>query len=286
LLKEWGFSFLSALFFMDFKFSDKKIWIMGIINMTSDSFYGASRKTNLKEVIEVAETMVKEGADILDIGAESSRPGSLPISEETEIDRLKDIVPELTKRFSIPISVDTYKPKVAEYVLDGGATIVNDITGLKEFPETASIVARFNAGMILMHMQGTPQTMQENPFYENLISDIGCFLKGSANNAIHAGVKSDKIALDPGIGFGKTVEHNLKIIRELDAFQSLNHPIVLGVSRKSFIGKNLNLPVEERLEGSLAAAVLGLQKGARIFRVHDVKETVKAISAAKNILNI
>jgi len=271
---------------MDFKFSDKKIWIMGIINMTSDSFYDASRKSNLKEVVKLAETMVKEGADILDIGAESSRPGSLPISEETEIDRLKDIVPELTKRFSIPISIDTYKPKVAEYVLDGGAAIINDITGLKEFPETASIVARFNAGMVLMHMQGTPQTMQENPFYEDLIFEVKCFLKDSANNAIRAGVKSDKIALDPGIGFGKTVEHNLQIIRELDAFETLNHPIMLGVSRKSFIGKTLNLSVEDRLEGSLAAAVLGLQKGARIFRVHDVKETVKAISAAKNILNI
>ncbi len=271
---------------MSFKFSDRKYWIMGIINVTTDSFYDTSRKIDLKEVLEFAEKMVDEGADILDVGAESSRPGSSPVPEETEIDRLKDIIPELVKRFSVPISVDTYKPKVAECVLDGGAAIINDITGLKKYPETASIVAKFNAGMALMHMQGTPQTMQETPHYKDLISEIGLFLKESANKAVQAGVSPDKIALDPGIGFGKTIEHNFQIIRELDTFQTLNYPIALGVSRKAFIGKILDLPVEERLEGSLAAAVVGLQKGARIFRVHDVKETVRAISVAGNILKL
>jgi dihydropteroate synthase len=271
---------------MDFKFSHKKYWIMGIINATNDSFYDASRKGTSKEVLELAEEMVRDGADILDIGAESSRPGSIPVSEETEIDRLKDIIPELVKRFSVPVSVDTYKPKVAECVLDGGATIINDITGLRKYPETASIVAKFNAGMLLMHMQGTPQSMQEKPSYENLISEIKLFLKESAEKAFQAGVNPDKIGLDPGIGFGKTIEHNLEIIRELDTFKTLNYPIALGVSRKSFIGKILDLPVDERLEGSLSAAVIGLQKGARVFRVHDVKETVRAIRIAENILNL
>jgi len=278
--------FFIGHFFMSFKFSDKKIWIMGIINVTLDSFYDNSRKNTLKEVLESAEKMVDEGADILDIGAESSRPGSLPISEETEINRLKEIIPELVKRFSVLVSVDTYKPQVAEFALDAGASIINDITGLKKFPETASIVAKFQAGLILMHMQGSPQTMQELPFYEDLISEITYFLKKSSNKALQAGVNSNKIALDPGIGFGKTVEHNLQIIRELEAFQSLSYPIMIGVSRKSFLGMPLDLPVEERLEGSIAAAVLSLQKGARIFRVHDVKETVRAINAIANILKI
>ncbi len=258
---------------------------MGVINLNSDSFYGQSRKNTLKETLEFAEKMVDDGADILDMGAESSRPGSLPISEETEIDRLKEIVPELVKRFNIPISVDTYKPKVAEYVLDKGAAIINDITGLKEFSETASIAAKYNAGMVLMHMQGTPQTMQKKPAYEDLMSDVGGFLKESANKAVQAGINPEKIALDPGIGFGKTIDHNLQILRELDKFNSLKYPIALGVSRKSFIGKILDLPVEERLEGSLALAVLGLQKGAKIFRVHDVKETVRAIKVAGKILS-
>jgi dihydropteroate synthase len=271
---------------MDFKFSDKKYWIMGVINVTNDSFYNASRKGTSKEILALAEDMVRDGADILDIGAESSRPGSLPIKEETEIDRLKNIIPDLVKRFPVPVSVDTYKPKVAKCVLDGGATIINDITGLKKYPETASVVAKFDAGMVLMHMQGTPQSMQEKPSYEDLMSEVECFLKESAAKAVKAGISSEKIALDPGIGFGKTLEHNLQIIRELDAFQSLDYPIVLGVSRKSFIGKILDLPVEERLEGSLVAAVIGLQKGARIFRVHDVKETVRAIRIAENILNL
>jgi dihydropteroate synthase len=271
---------------MDFKFSGKKHWIMGIINVTTDSFYDPSRKNDLKGVLEFAEKMVDDGADILDIGAESSRPGSLPILEETEIGRLKEIIPELVKRFSVPVSVDTYKPKVAECALDGGATIINDITGLRTHPETASIVAKFNAGMVLMHMQGTPQAMQENPSYENLLSEVKLFLKESAGKAVKEGISRDKIALDPGIGFGKTLENNLQIIRKLDSFQSLNYPMVLGVSRKSFIGGILDLPVEERLEGSLAATVIGFQKGARVFRVHDVKETVRAIRIAEKILNL
>ena len=259
---------------------------MGVINATNDSFYGASRRGTSDEILELAENMVVNGADILDIGAESSRPGSLPISEDIEINRLKNVIPELVKRFSVPISVDTYKPKVAECVLNGGAAIINDITGLNNCPETASIVSKFNAGIVLMHMQETPEVMQENPDYEDLISEIKLFLKESADKAVQAGINPDKIALDPGIGFGKTVDHNLQIIRELDKFYSLNYPMVLGVSRKSFIGKILDLPVEERLEGSIAAAVIGLRNGARIFRVHDVKETVRAIHIAEKILNL
>ena len=259
---------------------------MGVININSDSFYNQSRKSTPKEILAFAEKLVKEGTDILDVGAESSSPGSKPISEEKELDRLSKVIPDLLKRFSIPISVDTYKPKIAERVLEMGASIINDITGLRTFPETASIVAKYKAGMILMHMQGTPEDMQDAPFYQNIISEVRSSLKESADIATQAGVDSDKIALDIGIGFGKTVEHNLQLIRELDQFLTLEYPLVLGVSRKYFIGKILDLPVEERLEGSLACAVIGLQNGARIFRVHDVKETVRAIRIAENILTL
>ncbi len=271
---------------MDFKFSDKKYWVMGIINLNHDSFFGDSRKTNLEETLELAEKMVDDGADIIDIGAESSRPGSKPISEELEIDRLKTVISEIVKRFPVLISVDTYKPKVAEFVLKEGASIINDITGLRKSSEIAFITAKYDAGIILMHMQGNPQTMQKNPNYQDLIFEISKFLKDSADKAVKAGVSPTKISLDPGIGFGKTLEHNLKIIRELDKFETLKYPITLGVSRKSFIGKILDLPVEERLEGSLAVAVLGLQKGAKVFRVHDVKETIRAIRIAEKVLNL
>ena len=160
---------------MDFKFSDKKFWIMGVINVTPDSFYEPSKKVKLKEVLEFADKNFQDGADILDVGAESSRPGSKPISEEIEIDRLKEIIPELVKRSPIPISVDTYKPKVAEFVLNKGASIINDISGLRDSTEVASITAKYDAGIILMHMQGKPQTMQEKPHYEDLLIEIKNF---------------------------------------------------------------------------------------------------------------
>lgn len=228
--------------------------------------------------------MVSGGASILDVGAESSRPGSLPIHENEEIDRLLPVVSRLVKEFDVPVSVDTYKPVVMEAVLGEGVSLINDITGLQQTPQSAGIIARYKAGVIVMHMRGNPQTMQTMLDYENLIDEVITYLERSIEIAESAGIDPDHIAIDPGIGFGKTTEHNLELVRNLSQFKRLNKPILLGASRKSFIGKALDLPVEDRLEGSLAAAVIGVMNGAKIVRAHDVPETVRAIKMAQLIL--
>ena len=218
----------------------------------------------------------------MDIGAESSRPGSRPISEELELERLLPVVSEICKRLDVPISVDTYKPQVAEKVLAAGATIINDINGLRGSDEMAKVISRNKAGVVLMHMQGTPETMQDRPCYEDVIQDIKIFLKKSIDLAENTGI--EKIAIDPGIGFGKSQTHNLELIRRLQEFKELGKPILLGVSRKSFIGSVLDLPVEDRLEGSLAATVIGVLNGATLFRTHDVQATDRAIKMAQAIM--
>lgn len=257
--------------------------LMGIVNLSSDSFYKDSRSNSLKEAIRIAESHVEEGAGILDIGAESSRPGSKSISEELELERLLPVVSEICKRFDIPVSVDTYKPRVAEKVLEAGASIINDITGLQGSDEMAKVIAKKKAGVVLMHMQGTPETMQDKPSYEDVIQDIKIFLKKSIVMAQNTGI--EKIAVDPGIGFGKSQFHNLEIIRRLEEFKELGKPILLGISRKSFIGGVLDLPVEERLEGSLAATVIGVLNGATLVRTHDVQATDRAIKMSQAIID-
>jgi len=255
---------------------------MGIINVSSDSFYEKCSSTD--EVMLLAEKMMGEGADFLDAGAESSRPGSKPISDQEELDKLIPVISFLVKNFDVPVSVDTYKPVVAEEALQAGAKIINDITGLQKFPEMAEVVARTGAGVILMHMQGTPLTMQKNPSYENVLNEICEFLVVSIKIAEKAEIYPDQIAIDPGIGFGKTKKQNLEILRNLETFLELKRPILLGVSRKSFIGDILNLPPEERLEGSLAVTVMGVAKGASIIRTHDVKSTRNAVRVAEAII--
>jgi dihydropteroate synthase len=262
--------------------NDKTVTLMGIVNLSPDSFYEDSRSSSLKEAIRLAECHVEEGAGILDIGAESSRPGSKPISEELELERLLPVVSEICKRFDIPVSVDTYKPRVAEKVLGAGATVINDITGLRGSAEMAKVISRNKAGVVLMHMQGTPETMQDKPRYEDVIQDIKIFLKKSIDLAENTGI--EKIAIDPGIGFGKSQTHNLELIRRLQEFKELGKPILLGVSRKSFIGSVLDLPAEDRLEGSLAATVIGVLNGATLFRTHDVQATDRAIKMAQAIM--
>ncbi len=257
--------------------------LMGIVNLTPDSFYEKSRSFSAKDAMLLAERHIEEGAEILDIGAESSRPGSRPISEELEWQRLLPVVSEICKRFDVAVSVDTYKPQVAERVLDAGAVLINDITGLQKTPEMAKVIARHKAGVILMHMQGTPETMQDGPCYEDVIGDIKIFLQKSIDLAENAGIET--IVIDPGIGFGKTQTHNLELIRRLEEFKELGKPILLGISRKSFIGGVLDLPVEERLEGSLAATVIGVLKGARVIRTHDVRATDRAIKMAQAIMD-
>jgi dihydropteroate synthase len=261
---------------------NKTVGLMGIVNLSPDSFYKKSRSCSETDALLLAERHIEEGAAILDIGAESSRPGSKPISEELELQRLLPVVSKICQRFHVPVSVDTYKPCVAEEVLKVGANIINDITGLQTTPEMANVIARNKAGVILMHMRGNPETMQEGPRYYNLVEEIKIFLTKSINLAQNAGIK--EIAIDPGIGFGKTRSHNLELIRRLDEFKELGKPILLGVSRKSFIGGALDLSVEERLEGSLAASAIGVLKGATLIRTHDVRATARAVNMAQAIM--
>ncbi len=269
-----------------FTFSEnyEKTRLMGIINISPDSFYEQSRCNSTDEVLQKAEKMIREGADFLDLGAESSRPGSKPISEREEIDKLIPVISSLVKITDIPISVDTYKPIVAKEALQAGAKIINDITGLQKTPEMADVISKFDAGVILMHMKGSPITMQKNPSYKNVIQEVKEFLEQSVKISKEAGIFSDQIAIDPGIGFGKKQKHNLEILSKLEKFIELGKPILIGVSRKSFIGNILNLPPERRLEGSLAASVIGITKGASIVRTHDVKETRNAIKVAEAII--
>ena len=269
-----------------FTFSEnyEKTRLMGIINISPDSFYEQSRCNSTDEVLQKAEKMIREGADFLDLGAESSRPGSKPISEQEEIDKLIPVISSLVKITDIPISVDTYKPIVAKETLQAGAKIINDITGLQKTPEMADVISKFDAGVILMHMKGSPITMQKNPSYKNVIQEVKEFLEQSVKISKEAGIFSDQIAIDPGIGFGKKQKHNLEILSKLEKFIELGKPILIGVSRKSFIGNILNLPPERRLEGSLAASVIGITKGASILRTHDVKETRNAIKVAEAII--
>lgn len=260
----------------------QSVSLMGIVNLSPDSFYEKSRTGSDKDAMLLAERHIEEGAGILDIGAESTRPGSQPISEAVELERLLPVVAQICKRFDVPVSVDTYKPRVAERVLGAGAAIINDITGLQRNPEMATVIARDKAGVILMHMLGTPETMQNEPCYEDVIQDIKIFLKKSIDIAENAGI--GKIMVDPGIGFGKSQTHNLDLIRRLREFRELGKPILLGISRKSFIGRVLDLPVEERLEGALAATVIGVLNGATVFRTHDVQATDRAIKMAQAIM--
>jgi len=258
-----------------------EVRVMGVLNLSPDSFYGPSRAHGVDAALEQAHRMVDEGASLIDVGAESSRPGSQPVDPVLEIERLLPVVRRLVRETGVPVSVDTWKAAVAEQVLGAGAACINDITGLAGDPRMAATIARHRAGVVLMHMQGTPLTMQDNPRYGDVVEDIRSLLQNSLRLAREAGI--DQAAVDPGIGFGKTLEHNLEILARLDEFRALGVPLVLGVSRKSFIGAVLGLPVEERLEGSLAAAVLGVQKGANIIRAHDVAATVRAVKLATAI---
>ena len=269
-----------------FKFPqpEEEALVMGIINLSPNSFYGDSRCQTVEQVLGTAGRMISEGADILDIGAESSRPGSVPISEQEEMDRLFPVLEKTLEITNLPISIDTYKPVVAEEVLKAGASIINDIAGLRRSEEMAQIISRFGAGVILMHMQGTTETMHERPKYEDVVAEVFDYLQDSISIATSAGISPDKIAIDPGIGFGKTDTHNLLILKNLKRLKELSKPILLGVSRKSLIGNILNAPVEERLEGSLAATVFGMTQGVSIIRTHDVRATRRAVKVAEAIM--
>lgn len=286
------------------KLRRNKPLIMGIVNLTPDSFSGnglyrepclSGRRARTKnpaclagrrepDIVDYAQRLIRDGADIIDIGGESSRPHAKPVSAKEESARTIPIIKILAKKIKIPISIDTYKPQVARRALDNGAVIVNDITGLRN-AQMRRVISRHKAGAIIMHMKGNPATMQDNPRYESLMDEIIGFLDKAVKAALDSGIDKNKIIIDPGIGFAKTLKHNLGILRGLAEFKILGLPILVGPSRKSFIGKILNAAPCERLSGTIAACVLAVNNGANIVRVHDVKEVSKALKVTGAILN-
>ena len=262
----------------------RKVAVMGILNLTPDSFYNGGRYTTQSRVLKRVEEMVKEGADLIDVGGESTRPGAKEVDLEEEIRRVIPVISKMRELFEIPVSIDTYKAKVAKEALEAGVDMVNDISGLRFDPRLKEVIARSGAAVVLMHIKGTPRDMQNNPQYESLMGEIISCLSESIRLAQKAGIDLEKIIVDPGIGFGKRIEHNLQILNHLGELRSLGRPILIGASRKSFIGNVLGLPLEERLEGSLAAASLAVMQGAKIIRTHDVKPTRRAVDLTQAII--
>ncbi|MBI4844807.1 MAG: dihydropteroate synthase [Nitrospirae bacterium] len=254
---------------------------MGILNVTPDSFSDGGLFFKKEDAVEQALKMEEDGADIIDIGGESTRPGSEKVSAKEEIKRVIPVINAVAKKIKIPISIDTYKSDVARAALDAGASIVNDISGLRFDKKMAGLVARHRIPVVVMHIKGTPESMQKSPFYEALIPEIIDYLTESIQIARGAGISDDKIIIDPGIGFGKTAEHNLEIIRRLNEFRGFQKPILIGPSRKSFIGSILGgLPPSERIEGTASAVAIAIFNGADIIRVHDVKEMRRVAAVA------
>ncbi len=251
--------------------------VMGIVNVTPDSFSDGGHFLSADNAVDHALRLAGEGADILDIGGESTRPGAAAVEEAEEIRRVVPVIERLCGRTEVPISIDTQKPGVARAALDAGAAFVNDIAANREDDAMWRLVAREKAGYIAMHMQGSPQSMQENPVYADVVNEVAAFFADRLERLQAAGVDPDQVVFDPGIGFGKTLEHNLALLGGLSGFTSLTRPILLGVSRKSFIGRLLGIETADRLPGSLACACHAVSAGTQIVRVHDVAETVQAV---------
>ena len=250
--------------------------VMGILNVTPDSFSDGGKYLDVQQALDHAKLMVTEGATLLDIGGESSRPGASPISTAEELDRVLPVICAVTDALDIVISIDTSKAEVAREALEAGAHIVNDITALRGDTDMISVVAEMDAGLILMHMKGTPHTMQKDPQYEDVVHDVCAALTENIQCAEAHGIAAEQIIIDPGIGFGKTTEHNIELLKRLSEFRSLNKPLLIGTSRKSFIGNILDLPVTERTEGTVATVCWAIAHGVDIVRVHDVKANVRA----------
>ena len=258
--------------------------LMGILNVTPDSFSDGGNFFRLDDAVGQGIKMAEEGADIIDVGGESTRPRSEPVAIEEELSRVIPVIEALSKEIDIPVSIDTYKSEVAKKALDAGAEMINDISALRFDPKMKEVAAEYQVPIVLMHIQGTPKNMQENPYYEDVIKEIIEYSKESIQLAKDAGIKEENIIIDPGIGFGKRLEDNLNILKNLKKFSILNCPILIGPSRKSFIGRILDLPVEERLEGSLAALAVSIMNGANIARVHDVKESKRVAGLVDAVL--
>ena len=258
----------------------KRTLLMGVLNVTPDSFSDGGAFFNKEKAISRGLGMVEEGADIIDIGGESTRPGSKPVGLEEELHRVIPVIESLEKEVDVPISIDTYKSAVAQRAVEAGAQIINDISGLHFDPNLAQVAARGDTPLVLMHIRGTPETMQKDVHYSSLFAEIIRYLKNSIRMAESAGIDPGQMIIDPGIGFGKTIEDNLLILKHLYEFRILGKPILLGTSRKSFIGKILNTEVGDRLEGTLSSIAIGVLNGAHIIRSQDVREAKKAIALA------
>lgn len=256
--------------------------IMGVLNLTPDSFSDGSRYGSIHEAVAAAEQMVAEGADILDIGGESTRPGAEPVSSSEELARVMPVIEKLAGRLQVPISIDTWKSAVAEAALKSGAEIVNDISGMTFDPEMVATVAGADAAVVLMHSRNTPANMQNNTDYADIVVEVVAFLDARLKAAVSAGINAERIVVDPGIGFGKSVAGNMELIRRLRELQSLNRPVLVGTSRKSFIGATLNREVSDRVFGTAASVAVAMMHGASVFRVHDViamRDTVDMVWA-------
>ena len=264
---------------------EKQSLIMGILNVTPDSFSDGGKYLEKNNAINHALAMIDNGADIIDVGGESTRPFSNPVSLDEEISRVIPVIEGIRNESDVCISIDTTKAEVATAALNSGASLINDVSAMEVDPLMIDVALKFDCPIIIMHMKGSPKSMQDNPQYESLISDIKDYLQERVDFIVSKGINSKKIVIDPGIGFGKTVENNFEIINNLNHFTKMGFPVMLGASRKSFIGISLDLPEDDRLEGSLAANIIGLQNGAKIFRVHDVAETNKAFVIANKIFN-
>ena len=257
---------------------------MGIINVTPDSFSDGGSFFDTNSAVNHAMQLIQDGADILDFGGESTRPGAVPLSATDELSRTIPVITAIReKNAGVLISIDTYKSEVAKGAIDAGADIVNDISGFTMGNNMPNIISNLNVPVILMHMKGTPTNMQNDPQYNDLMGEISSFFLNQINLAKSAGIKTEKIILDPGIGFGKTVNHNFTLIQKLNEFCELGYPVLIGPSRKAFIGTTLDLPPKDRVEGTAAAVSAGILNGARIVRVHDVKEMKRVVTITEKI---
>jgi len=263
----------------------ERTWIIGVLNITPNSFSDGGLYFDKDKAVERGLELEEQGADIIDIGGESTRPGSESISLKEEQSRVIPVISALRKRTDILISIDTSKSEVARAAIDAGADIINDISSFRFDHEMLHLAALSNVPIILMHMKGIPKTMQVSPFYENVLVEVKTFLKEKLELAQANGIKREKIIIDPGIGFGKGLKDNLVLINNLHHLEDLGHPILIGISRKSFIGKILNLPTEERVEGTIASAILSIIHGCHILRVHDVASVRRAVLVAEAIIN-
>jgi len=259
-----------------------KCHVMGILNVTPDSFYDGGLHFDLADTQKRVDAMVKEGVEIIDIGGESTRPGSKPVTIDEELDRVIPAIKYIAKNYDIPISIDTQKSEVAKKAVEAGAHIINDVGGLRN-EDMISMASEMNVPVIMMHMQGTPENMQKNPQYGDVVKDIKKWLEERINAAEKAGIKRSNIIVDPGIGFGKNLKHNLELLGRINEFKGMAGGVLLGASRKSFIAMMTGNEKGDRLTGSLSAAIMGVTGGVDILRVHDVKETLSAVKAVNNL---